>query len=290
METGISLKSLGIKSDLKLAGRNFNPDGTKIHLGGVKIGGEEKVIIAGPCAVESKEQLLETASAVKKAGAKVLRGGAFKPRSSPYSFQGLGIEGLKILQEVGRETGLLTVTEVIDTRDVELVSSYADILQLGSRNMQNFQLLLEVGKLDKPVLLKRGISSTVEEWLLAAEYIMSMGNYRVILCERGIRTFEPLTRNTLDLAVIPLVKRLSHLPVFVDPSHGTGIRELVPAMGKAALSAGADGLIVEVHGEPSCALSDGHQSLLPEEFAKFMGHLNRVKELFDSTEMLPLLD
>lgn len=280
MEAGISLRSLGVKSDLKLVGRNYNPGGTIICLGGVEIGGKGKVVIAGPCAVESKEQLLETARAVKMAGAKILRGGAYKPRSSPYSFQGLGIEGLKILQEVGRETGLLTVTEVIDTRDVELVSRYVDILQLGSRNMQNFQLLLEVGKLDKPVLLKRGISSTIEEWLLAAEYIMSAGNHKVILCERGIRTFEPLTRNTLDLNAIPLIKRLSHLPVFVDPSHGTGIRDLVPSMGKAALVAGADGLIVEVHGEPSCALSDGHQSLLPEEFAEFMEQLERFKDIF----------
>ncbi len=281
MDKGISLESLGIKSNLKLAGRNFNPEGTRICLKGVEIGGEEKVIIAGPCAVESIEQLLKTARAVKQAGAKVLRGGAFKPRSSPYSFQGLGLEGLKILQEAAGETGLLTVTEVIDTRDVELVSRYVDILQLGSRNMQNFQLLLEVGKLDKPVLLKRGISSTIEEWLLAAEYIMSRGNHQVILCERGIRTFEPLTRNTLDLNAIPLLKRLSHLPVFVDPSHGTGIRELVPSMGKAALAAGADGLIVEVHWEPACALSDGHQSLMPDEFAGFMVELERCKGLFN---------
>ncbi|UNC92603.1 3-deoxy-7-phosphoheptulonate synthase [Candidatus Contubernalis alkaliaceticus] len=276
----ICLKSLGIKNDLRLAARNFNPGGTIIPLGGVEIGGKEKVIIAGPCAVESREQLLETAGEVKKAGAKILRGGAFKPRSSPYSFQGLGIDGLKILQETGSETGLLTVTEVIDTRDVELVSRYVDILQLGSRSMQNFQLLLEVGKLDKPVLLKRGISSTIEEWLLAAEYIMSAGNHKVILCERGIRTFEPLTRNTLDLNAIPLIKKLSHLPVFVDPSHGTGIRDLVPSMGKAALVAGADGLMVEVHGEPSCALSDGHQSLLPEEFAEFMEQLERFQDIF----------
>ncbi len=268
-------------NDLKYARKDFNPAGTVIKIGGVEIGGREKVIIAGPCAIESEEQLLRTAYQVKRSGADILRGGAFKPRSSPYSFQGLGQEGLRILKEVGIETGLQTITEVIDTRDVELVSLYADILQLGSRNMQNFQLLRELGQSNKPVLLKRGMSSTIEEWLQSAEYIMNEGNHQVILCERGIRTFEPLTRNTLDLNAIPLVKSLSHLPVIVDPSHGTGIRELVPIMGKAALVAGADGLIIEVHIEPGCALADGKQSLKPEEFTNFMRDLEKFKEIFD---------
>ncbi len=275
--------SLEFVKKLKYVGRNFNPQSTVIKINDVHIGGKEKTIIAGPCAIESEEQLLKTAREVSKAGSRILRGGAFKPRSSPYSFQGLGKEGLKILQRVGKETGLLTVTEVIDTRDVELVCDYADILQLGSRNMQNFQLLMELGRLNKPVLLKRGISSTIEEWLLAAEYIMGEGNHQVILCERGIRTFEPVTRNTLDLNAVPLVKLLSHLPVFVDPSHGTGLRELVSVMGKAALVAGADGLIMEVHFEPGCALCDGDQSLTPEEFTDFMLELDRFKDIFESS-------
>jgi len=275
--------SLEFVKKLKYVGRNFNPQSTVIKINDVHIGGKEKTIIAGPCAIESEEQLLKTAREVSKAGSRILRGGAFKPRSSPYSFQGLGKEGLKILQRVGKETGLLTVTEVIDTRDVELVCDYADILQLGSRNMQNYQLLMELGRLNKPVLLKRGISSTIEEWLLAAEYIMGEGNHQVILCERGIRTFEPVTRNTLDLNAVPLVKLLSHLPVFVDPSHGTGLRELVSVMGKAALVAGADGLIMEVHFEPGCALCDGDQSLTPEEFTDFMLELDRFKDIFESS-------
>lgn len=265
-------------NDLKYARKDFNPAGTVIKIGGVEIGGRKKIIIAGPCAIESEEQLLRTACEVKNSGADILRGGAFKPRSSPYSFQGLGKEGLKILQKAAKETGLKTVTEVIDTRDVEQVSLYVDILQLGSRNMQNFQLLRELGRSSKPVLLKRGMSSTIKEWLQSAEYIMSEGNHQVILCERGIRTFEPLTRNTLDLNAVPLVKKLSHLPVVVDPSHGTGIRELVPIMGKAALAAGADGLMIEVHIEPACALSDGKQSLTPEEFTNFMRELETFKK------------
>lgn len=269
----------GLREKLRFSGRSYRPEDTEISFtgGSVVIGGREKVIIAGPCAIESREQFLATARAVKEAGAQVLRGGAYKPRTSPYCFQGLGKEGLEIIRQAREETGLLAVTEVTDTRDVETVGQYVDILQLGSRNMQNFQLLLEVGRAGCPVLLKRGMSSTIEEWLLAAEYIMSQGNHRVILCERGIRTFETLTRNTLDLNAVPLVKLLSHLPVLVDPSHGTGLRELVPAMGKAALAAGADGLVVEVHVEPDRALVDGPQSLDPGEFRRLMGEVGRLK-------------
>ncbi|RQD77750.1 MAG: 3-deoxy-7-phosphoheptulonate synthase [Candidatus Syntrophonatronum acetioxidans] len=265
---------------LKLAGKNISSQKTEIKIRDIVLGGGEKIVMAGPCAVESEEQLMRTAWEVKKAGARVLRGGAFKPRSSPYSFQGLGKEGLKILRKASREVGLATVTEVIDTRDVEMVSSYVDILQLGSRNMQNFQLLQEVGKSHKPVLLKRGMSATIQEWLLAAEYIMKEGNHQVILCERGIRTFETLTRNTLDLNAVALVKDICHLPVVVDPSHGTGIKELVLPMGKAALMAGADGLIIEVHINPHCALADGKQSLTPGEFQEVMEEIEALKEYF----------
>ena len=265
---------------LKLARKNTPSQNTEIKIRDITLGGREKIVMAGPCAVESEEQLLRTAWEVRKAGALVLRGGAFKPRSSPYSFQGLGKKGLEILRRASREVGLATVTEVIDTRDVELVSRYVDILQLGSRNMQNFQLLQEVGKTGKPVLLKRGMSATIEEWLLAAEYIMKEGNHQVILCERGIRTFEPLTRNTLDLNAVALVKNISHLPVVVDPSHGTGVKELVLPMGKAALTVGADGLIIEVHIDPDCALADGKQSLTPGEFREFMAEINVLKEFW----------
>lgn len=251
-------------------------DATIVKVNGIGFGGSDVVVIAGPCAVESREQLFETARSVKESGAKVLRGGAFKPRSSPYNFQGLGEEGLKMLSEVHKETGLPVVTEVMDTRQVELVSQHADMLQVGSRNMQNYPLLKEVGLSKLPVLLKRGMMATVEEFLLAAEYILNMGNENVVLCERGIRTFETSTRNTLDLSAVPMLKRLSHLPVIVDPSHGTGIRWMVPAMSKAAIAVGADGLIIEVHYKPEEALCDGYQSLSLNEFGELMTDLRKV--------------
>jgi len=256
--------------------RKTKPDTTIVEAGGVKIGGTEVIIIAGPCAVESNEQLSVTAHAVKSGGARMLRGGAFKPRSSPYTFQGLGEEGLKMLREVSLETGLPVVTEVMDTRQVALVAEYADMLQVGSRNMQNYPLLKEVGTLRKPVLLKRGMMATIEEFLLAAEYILNQGNEQVVLCERGIRTFEPSTRNTLDLSAVPMLKHLTNLPVIVDPSHGTGLRWMVPVMARAAVAVGADGLIMEVHYKPEEALCDGHQSLALGEFETMMGELGRV--------------
>jgi 3-deoxy-7-phosphoheptulonate synthase len=254
------------------------PEATKVKIGDVEIGGSGIVVIAGPCAVESKEQLFETARSVKKSGARILRGGAFKPRSSPYSFQGMGEDGLKLLELVRNETNQPVVTEVMDTRQVELVSRYADILQVGSRNMQNFPLLREVGMSNKPVLLKRGMMSTIEEFLNAAEYILNQGNENVILCERGIRTFETSTRNTLDLNAVPMLKQLTHLPVFVDPSHGTGIRWMVTPMAKAAIAAGADGLIIEVHYHPEAALCDGHQSLSLDEFDFLMKDIKKIAE------------
>jgi len=256
--------------------RKSKPDVTIVNVGGIKVGSSEIVIIAGPCAVENHEQLIETAKIVKKAGAVLLRGGAFKPRSSPYNFQGLGEEGIKMLREAGRETGLPIVTEVMDTRMVKFVAEYADMLQIGSRNMQNYPLLKEVGMLRKPVLLKRGMMATIEEYLLAAEYILNQGNEQVVLCERGIRTFETTTRNTLDLSAVPMLKHLTHLPVIVDPSHGTGHRWMVPPMAKAAVAAGADGLIMEVHYKPEEALCDGYQSLSPDEFTKLMADLKKV--------------
>lgn len=247
-----------------------------VEVNGVKFGGKEIIVIAGPCAVENKEQLTETARWVTSEGARVLRGGAFKPRTSPYSFQGLGEEGLKLLLNAKEETGLPIVTEVMDTRQVELVSQYADMLQVGSRNMQNYPLLKEVGMSGKPILLKRGMMATVEEFLLAAEYILNQGNENVVLCERGIRTFETSTRNTLDLSAVPMLKHLSHLPVIVDPSHGTGIRWMVPVMARAAVAAGADGLIMEVHYHPENALCDGQQSLNLEEFGTMMNDLRKI--------------
>jgi 3-deoxy-7-phosphoheptulonate synthase len=258
--------------------RKSKPDPTIVDVNGIRIGSGEVVIIAGPCSVENHEQLMETAKAVKSAGGMILRGGAFKPRSSPYNFQGLGEEGLKLLFEARRETGLPIVTEVMDTRLVELVAGYADILQIGSRNMQNYPLLKEVGMLRKPVLLKRGMMATIEEFLLAAEYILNQGNDQVILCERGIRTFETSTRNTLDLSAVPMLKHLSHLPVIVDPSHGTGHRWMVPPMAKAAVAAGADGLIMEVHYKPEEALCDGQQSLSPDEFTRLMTDLKKIAQ------------
>lgn len=265
-----------ITRPFKLAGREFHPENTVIEIGEVSIGGPQLTIMAGPCAIENEEQLLQAAEAIKAGGAKVLRAGAFKPRTSPYSFQGLELEGLNFLNDVSAKTGLLIVTEVMDQFTVKKVADSADILQVGARNMQNYYLLRELGKIRKPVLLKRGLSATIEEWLMAAEYILSGGNYEVILCERGIRTFEPYTRNTLDLSAVPLVKQLSHLPVIVDPSHGTGLSGLVPAMSKAAIAAGADGLMVEVHPNPQEALSDGPQSLTPEQFQSLINELKGV--------------
>lgn len=249
---------------------------TIVKVGQVEIGGSQIIVIAGPCAVESHEQLMETASSVKGSGARILRGGAFKPRSSPYKFQGMGEEGLKLLKEVRNETGLPFVTEVMDTRQVELVAEYADMIQIGSRNMQNYPLLKEAGMCRKPVLLKRGMMATIEEFLLAAEYILHFGNEQVILCERGIRTFETSTRNTLDLSAVPMLKSLTHLPLLVDPSHGTGLRWMVPAMSKAAVAVGADGLIIEVHNNPEVALCDGYQSLDLPEFNELMIDLEKI--------------
>ena len=265
-----------ITRPFKLAGREFHPEDTIIRVGDITIGGHELIIMAGPCAIENEEQLLEAAKTIKIAGAKVLRAGAFKPRTSPYSFQGLEQQGLHYLNEVRSKTGLLIVTEVMDQFTVSEVAECADIIQVGARNMQNYYLLRELGRIRKPVLLKRGLSATIEEWLMAAEYILSGGNYEVILCERGIRTFEPYTRNTLDLSAVPLVKQLSHLPIIVDPSHGTGLSGLVPAMSRAALAAGADGLMIEVHPNPQEAMSDGPQSLNPEQFISLMKELKGV--------------
>ncbi|MEJ5239665.1 MAG: 3-deoxy-7-phosphoheptulonate synthase [Anaerolineales bacterium] len=262
----------------KLASRDFHPENSVFRINGIHIGGEQIVIMAGPCSVESRQQLFETAAAVKEAGAHVLRGGAFKPRTSPYSFQGLGLKGLELLREAREEFHLPVVTEVLAPQDVTLVAQYADILQIGARNMQNFALLRAVGETQKPVLLKRGLMATIEEWLMAAEYILAQGNPRVILCERGIRTFETATRNTFDINAIPLVKQLSHLPVIADPSHGTGRWELVTPVARAAIAAGADGLIIEVHPHPEQALSDGAQSLRPERFATLVQETRRLAE------------
>lgn len=262
----------------KLASRDFKPDDTVIPLNGIRIGDRQVVVMAGPCAVEDRVQMREVAHAVKEAGVKILRGGAFKPRTSPYSFQGLGRKGLEILAEVRDEFGLAIVTEVMAPEDVPLVAEYADILQGGARNMQNYALLHALGANGKPVLLKRGMMSTLQELLMSAEYILSHGNYRVMLCERGIRTFEPYTRNTFDINAIPALKGLTHLPVIADPSHGTGKWDLVGAVSKAAVAAGADGLIVEVHPHPSHALSDGAQSLKPETFARLMVELQAVAQ------------
>jgi len=269
-------KVLPITQPFKLVSREFKEDNSVFQLANCAVGGEEIVLMAGPCAVESEEQLLEAALAIKAAGAQILRGGAFKPRTSPYSFQGLEEEGLKILARVREQTGLPIVTEVMDQHTVGLVNEYADIIQVGTRNMQNFYMLRELGKLEKPIMLKRGLSATVEEWLMAAEYIMSGGNHRVILCERGIRTFETYTRNTLDLSAVPVVKHLSHLPIVVDPSHGTGNWRWVPSMSRAAVAAGADGVMVEVHPRPEEALCDGAQSLTPERFAGLTDELRKV--------------
>jgi len=267
---------LRVSQPYKLASRAFTPDDTVVTVGDVRIGGDEVIVAAGPCAAETEEQVEATAAAVKRAGAKLLRGGAFKPRSSPYAFQGLGEEGLQMLRRAADRHGLPLVSEVMDVAQIEVVSRYADILQVGARNMQNFTLLRELGLVRKPVLLKRGISATIEEWLLSAEYVLAGGNRDVILCERGIRTFENATRNTLDLSAIPVVKKVSHLPVVVDPSHGTGRRDKVVPMARAAVAAGADGLLVEVHCNPDQALSDGAQSLYPAQFDDLMGELRII--------------
>lgn len=267
----------------KLAGRELKKDPTVIDVNGVRIGGSHLAVFAGPCAIESQEQFSFVAQKVKESGANILRGGAFKPRSSPYSFAGLEGEGLKIMRKAGDETGMPICTEVLDTRDVELVASYADIMQIGARNMQNFKLLREVGKCNKPILLKRGLSSTMEEWLMAAEYIMSEGNENVILCERGIRTFEPSTRNTFDLSAIPVSKELSHLPIIADPSHAAGTYKYVDALAKGAVAAGADGLMIEVHNCPEKAMSDGEQSLTPEHFDALMKELRPIAEAVGKT-------
>ena len=265
-----------IISPYKLASRHFRPGGTVLEIGDVEIGGDRVVVMAGPCSVENRDQIERIAEIVARGGAKVIRGGAFKPRSSPYSFQGLGEDGLKMMRDAADRHGLLVVSEVMDQTQIPLLAAYADILQVGARNMQNFNLLRELGKLRKPVLLKRGISATIEEVLLSAEYVLSGGNYDVILCERGIRTFETSTRNTMDISAIPVVKKLSHLPILADPSHGTGRRDKVLPMARAAVAAGADGLLVEVHHDPDHALSDGAQTLLPDQFIEMMDQVGRI--------------
>ena len=268
-----------ILKPFKLVGRELKREQTVVQVRHIGVGSDQLAIMAGPCSVENREQILTTAKAVKEAGAQFLRGGAFKPRTSPYDFQGLEEEGLKLLAEARRQTGLLIVTEVMNPRDILLVAKYADVLQIGARNMQNFSLLKEVGQTNKPIVLKRGMMAKVQELLMAAEYVVSQGNRNVILCERGIRTFEDATRNTLDLSAVPLLKELTHLPVIVDPSHACGIRSLVPPLAKAAIAAGADGLLVEVHPNPEEALSDGQQSLLPEQFSALMKDIRKYAEI-----------
>lgn len=272
-------KTVSVTVDYKLVSREFKQDDTIVDVGGILIGGNHLAVMAGPCAVESREQLLQSAFIVKEAGAQFLRGGAYKPRTSPYAFQGLEEKGLEMLAEAREKTGLKIVTEVVDVESVPVVSAYADMLQIGSRNMQNFQLLKTVGKTNKPVLLKRGLSATINEWLNAAEYIMSEGNYNVVLCERGIRTYEEYTRNTLDLSAVAAVKNISHLPIIVDPSHGTGRWKLVRPMARAGIAAGADGLMIEVHPNPAEALSDGKQSLTPENFELTMQEVKTIAQV-----------
>jgi 3-deoxy-7-phosphoheptulonate synthase len=269
---------LRILKPYKLASRDFKKENTEINVRGNIIGGKKIHVMAGPCAVENKTMIMAIAEKVKEYGATFLRGGAYKPRTSPYSFQGLGEEGLRYLADAREKTGLPVITEIMDPRDMDVILEYADIIQIGARNMQNFRLLLEVGSVDKPVLLKRGLSSTIKEWLMSAEYIMSRGNQNVMLCERGIRTFETATRNTLDLSAVPVLKKLTHLPVVVDPSHGVGKWDFVAPMAKAAIAAGADALIIEVHTNPEEALSDGEQSLRPEIFGQLMKELRPIAE------------
>ncbi|WP_273325823.1 3-deoxy-7-phosphoheptulonate synthase [Vallitalea guaymasensis] len=269
-------KVMRVQHPFKLASRLFHPEDSVITVGNTKVGGDNLTIIAGPCSVETEEQMIEVARDVKRAGATLLRGGAYKPRSSPYSFQGLGEDGLKLLKKASEETGLPIVTEAICLDTIDVVAKYSDVIQIGARNMQNFALLKKAGKLGKPVLLKRGLSATIEEWLMAAEYIMSEGNEDVILCERGIRTFETYTRNTLDLSAIPVIKEISHLPIIVDPSHATGKWKMVRPLSKGAVAVGADGLMIEVHNNPECALCDGAQSLKPSKFKELMDELKIV--------------
>jgi 3-deoxy-7-phosphoheptulonate synthase len=273
-----------ISSPYKLAGRSFRPEGTTVRFpNGVVVGGKEVVVMAGPCSVESREQILTSAKLVAEAGGQFLRGGAFKPRSSPYSFQGMGLDGLKLLREVADETGLLVITEVMEISQIELMLPYIDCFQVGARNMQNFNLLRELGHVRTPVLMKRGISATIEEVLLSAEYILSGGNYNLLLCERGVRTFETYTRNTMDISAIPVLKKLTHLPVLGDPSHGVGIRDLVPAMALASVAAGADGLLMEMHPNPDKAMSDGAQSLYPEQLQKLVAQLRMLAPIVGRT-------
>lgn len=274
---------LPVMRPFKLASREFKPEDSVFEVKGIRVGGGHLAMIAGPCAIESEEVLSEIAESVKAAGANILRGGAFKPRTSPYSFQGLGEEGLRILQSVGERLGMPTVTEVMDPRQLEMVVNYADILQVGARNMQNFDLLKEIGRTNKPVLLKRGMSATVKDLLMSAEYILSEGNGRVILCERGVRSFEDSTRNMMDLSAIPNVKGQSHLPIIADPSHATGRPDLIPAMARAAVAAGADGIHIEVHSCPEKALSDGPQALLPKQYIKLMDELKQLAEVLGQT-------
>lgn len=278
MMSGVE-KTVRITEKYKLVSREFHPEDSVIDVAGVPVGGKELVVMAGPCSVESMEQLREAARAVKAGGAKFLRGGAFKPRTSPYDFQGLAEDGLKMLRQAADENGLKVVTEIVDKDAIDLVGEYADIYQVGARNMQNFQLLKALGKAKKPVMLKRGLSATISEWLNAAEYIAAGGNENIILCERGIRTYETFTRNTLDLSAVAAVKELSHLPIIVDPSHGTGRWQMVQPMARAAVAAGADGLIIEVHPHPEIALSDGDQSLKPEKFNAVMSELGKIAEI-----------
>ncbi len=289
-------EAIRVSKPYKLVSREVKSEDSLIRIGGgenaVTIGGRELAVIAGPCAIESHDQAFAAAERVRRAGARLFRGGAFKPRTSPYSFQGLGEEGLKILAEVRREFGLAIVTETIDPENCDLVEEYADVLQIGARNMQNFSLLKRAGRSSKPVLLKRGMSATLEEFLMAAEYVLSEGNYNVILCERGVRTFADHTRNTLDLSVIPAVKRLSHLPIIVDPSHGTGKRDKVTPLARAAVAVGADGLMVEVHPQPERALSDGYQSLYPDQFEALMEQVSAIAAVVGRTtaKSLPIFD
>jgi 3-deoxy-7-phosphoheptulonate synthase len=276
-----------ITEPYKLAGRTFKPQDTIVEMRGVKVGGPEVIVMAGPCSVESREQVRIVAKEVQRSGARVLRGGAFKPRSSPYSFQGHGETACQWMREAGDEFNLAVISEVMDLRTIDMMLKYVDCLQVGARNMQNFDLLKELGRLRHPVLLKRGLSATIEEWLLSAEYILAGGNSQVILCERGIRTFEVATRNTLDISAIPVIEKLSHLPIVVDPSHGTGRRDKVLPMGRAAVAAGADGLLIEVHNDPEKALSDGAQSLYPEQFDKLMGELRVIAPVIGRSLPLP---
>lgn len=272
-----------ITDPFKLASRSFKKENTIINIKDIKIGSDEVIVIAGPCSVESEEQIMTIAQLVKKSGAKILRGGAFKPRSSPYSFQGLGEDGLKLLRKAADEFNLLVVTEILDISMIDLIYKYTDIFQVGARNMQNYSLLKELGSTKKPVMLKRGLSATVEDWLMSAEYILSNGNQDVFLCERGIRTFETYTRNTFDISAIPVVHKRSHLPVFADPSHATGLRDKVIPMARAAVAAGADGLMVEVHHDPEKALSDGPQALLPEQFEDMMKQVKSIAQVIGRT-------